>query len=269
MRNETGPSILSAEAILLARSLPFNLVQTLAASIAACVAGDWQAFRTQILQKVSHPHYRPFVARFLDAWRPVAEDLPPQAAAIALLTAAQCEKERREELSIEPVWTGPDVGGLPLRRTEQSLLDLLDSAAERILIVSYAVYNIPRIGEALIRSADRGIATTLIIETPDRIVGEHAYNTLKALGESVAARCNVYLWPPEQRATDAQGKPGLLHIKCAIADGRRLFLSSANLTEYAFTLNMELGLLVSGGPLPHQIETHFHRMIQMGVFAKV
>ena len=52
-----------------------------------------------------------------------------------------------------------------------------------------------------------------------------------------------------------------------MADGRWLFLSSANLTEYAFTLNMELGLLFKGGGLPEQIEMHFDRMIQTGVLA--
>ncbi len=65
-----------------------------------------------------------------------------------------------------------------------------------------------------------------------------------------------------------RAKPAFLHVKCAIADGQRLFLSSANLTEYAFTINMELGLLITGGALPEQVEKHFHQMIQQGVFAK-
>ena len=40
-----------------------------------------------------------------------------------------------------------------------------------------------------------------------------------------------------------------------------MFLSSANLTEYAFTINMELGLLVTGGKLPEKVERHFERLI--------
>jgi hypothetical protein len=47
-----------------------------------------------------------------------------------------------------------------------------------------------------------------------------------------------------------------------------LFLTSANLTEYAFTVNMELGMLVTGGGLPEQIEQHFDRMIQMGMLTR-
>jgi phosphatidylserine/phosphatidylglycerophosphate/cardiolipin synthase-like enzyme len=60
-----------------------------------------------------------------------------------------------------------------------------------------------------------------------------------------------------------------MHVKCAVADGRWLFLSSANLTGYAFTLNMELGVLVTGGPLPGQVETHLGRLIGTGVLTAV
>jgi phosphatidylserine/phosphatidylglycerophosphate/cardiolipin synthase-like enzyme len=53
-------------------------------------------------------------------------------------------------------------------------------------------------------------------------------------------------------------------VKCLVADARRLFVSSANLTEYAFTTNMELGLLITGGKLPIQVEAHFDRLIAKG-----
>ena len=108
----------------------------------------------------------------------------------------------------------------------------------------------------------------LIVETPNRIEGQGEYDCLLALGENVASACSVYYWPQENRAKDDNGKIGILHVKCAVADGRWLFLSSANLTEYAFTLNMELGLLITGGNLPGQVEAHFHRLIEAGVLAK-
>jgi phosphatidylserine/phosphatidylglycerophosphate/cardiolipin synthase-like enzyme len=108
----------------------------------------------------------------------------------------------------------------------------------------------------LVRAADRGVAIKVIVESPDRIEGQHAYSTLAALGPTIASRCAVYLWPLEQRERDDDGKFGKLHVKCAVADARWLFLSSANLTEYAFTLNMELGLLISGGDLASQVDLH-------------
>jgi len=42
-----------------------------------------------------------------------------------------------------------------------------------------------------------------------------------------------------------------------------------NLTEYAFTIHMELGLLITGGGLPKQIEEHFDRLISRRVLVKV
>ena len=70
--------------------------------------------------------------------------------------------------------------------------------------------------------------------------------------------------PSRQRPQSDGGKIGILHVKCAVADGRWLFLSSANLTEYAFTINMELGLLVTGGSLPKQIEERFLHLCRGG-----
>ena len=69
-------------------------------------------------------------------------------------------------------------------------------------------------------------------------------------------------WPKENRKADASGKLGILHVKCVVGDGRWLFLSSANLTKYAFSLNMELGVLITGGEAPRQIEQVFEEMIQ-------
>jgi phosphatidylserine/phosphatidylglycerophosphate/cardiolipin synthase-like enzyme len=48
-----------------------------------------------------------------------------------------------------------------------------------------------------------------------------------------------------------------------------MFLSSANLTEYAFTINMELGLLVTGGTLPERVQRHFERLVTAGTLLRV
>jgi phosphatidylserine/phosphatidylglycerophosphate/cardiolipin synthase-like enzyme len=47
-----------------------------------------------------------------------------------------------------------------------------------------------------------------------------------------------------------------------VADGEWLFLSSANLTQQAFTINMELGMLVRGGMMPGRVEEQFEQLIQ-------
>ncbi len=96
-----------------------------------------------------------------------------------------------------------------------------------------------------------------------------AYDTLAALGPAVAGRARILIWPAKARTTDANGRAGLMHVKAAVADGHRLLLTSANLTEYAFTTNMELGLMVTGGVLPGQVEMHFDRMVEECVLIPV
>ncbi|MCI0391383.1 MAG: DISARM system phospholipase D-like protein DrmC [Acidobacteria bacterium] len=269
MPNENSLSIIAVEAGKLARSLPLPLLHTLINVIGDCDLKDWPASKIRVIQNIAHPSYRTLAANFLDCWQDQAGELSSQSVCAALLTATESEKAHREHQSIELVWTGPEVGVIPLRRTEQALLQVIESAAQTITIISYAIYNIDRVSTALVNAANRGVTSSVIIETPDRIEGQNTYNTLKALGPSVASQCNVYLWPMEKRQKDAGGRPGILHVKCAVADSRLMFLSSANLTEYAFTLNMELGLLITGGTLPEQVEKQFNRMIQMGVLVKI
>ena len=95
------------------------------------------------------------------------------------------------------------------------------------------------------------------------------YNPLIALGGAVLDAAELYYWPMENRPPNAEEKRGIVHAKCVIADSSRMFISSANLTEQAFTLNMELGVLVSGTSTPTRVEAHFDALIQGGVVVPV
>src|SRR3954447_13717069 len=142
----------------LARLLPPSVVEAVAARLETSDGSDWGTLRGQIARAVPSPHHRHLVVAFLDRWRTEAGGVLPQSVAVALLTASEAEKGHREGQSVELVWTGPDVGVVPLRRTEQVVLQVIHTAAERLLVVSYAVFNIPRICDALVRAADRGVA---------------------------------------------------------------------------------------------------------------
>ena len=121
-------------------------------------------------------------------------------------------------------------------------------------------------GKALVRAAKRGVRLTVIVETPNKIEGEGEYDTIKALGQEVAACSTVYFWPKENRPLGDKDKVGILHVKCAVADGEWMFLSSANLPQQAFTFNMELGMLVRGGAMPKRVERQFEQLIESGEF---
>jgi phosphatidylserine/phosphatidylglycerophosphate/cardiolipin synthase-like enzyme len=256
--------LIAEAAIRLAGEMPAGTVEAL-----ACVVLSRPVTKAEVVQGIPHLHYRSLAIGFLDMWQTQAAAVPPEAVALALRTALHAERARRESQGVEIAWTGPATEGHPFRRTEQAVLQVLDSAQERITLVSYAVYRIPHVCGALVRAARRGVRISVIVETPDRLEGENEYSTLRALGTEAAACSAVYYWPKDQRGRDDHGKLGILHVKCVVADGRWLFLSSANLTEYAFTINMELGVLVTGGHLPGQVQAHFDRLVVAGTLARI
>ncbi|WP_097650919.1 DISARM system phospholipase D-like protein DrmC [Candidatus Chloroploca asiatica] len=208
------------------------------------------------------------VGAFITTWQALAPTVPPASVALALQAAGTAVRRQRRVQTVEVVWTGP-ASGQPLRRTAQVLQGLIDEAQQDLLIIAFAVYDIPEIGIALRRAAQRGIMLRLVIESPHARAGNIAYDSLVALGPQVAAHATIYQWPLAQRPRDNDGRHGSLHVKCAIADGQTLLISSANLTRYALSLNMELGLLLRGGRHPHDVQAHIEALIARGILTQI
>lgn len=255
---------LAEAATALADQLPFAAMQLLAKAIHD--SGDVNN-RPKILGTISTAAFRDAVDDFLKASSTL--DLSTDAIVSSLITAAQSEQFHRQEQTVELVWTGPESQAAPFRHTQQAILEVLDRAEKRITLVCYSVYNIPNIQQALIRAAQRGVRIRVVVETPNKLSGKNTYDTLKALGHDVAACSEVYYWPEEQRQRTENNTLAKLHAKCAVSDGNRLFLSSANLTEHAFTVNMELGVLMTGGKLPREVESQFKRLLDGRLIVEV
>lgn len=258
---------LAAQASVLAREMPGALVSTLADEIASCQNRDWDAIRLRVLQVTPHPRFRGLIEALLTTWHEHASTVTPESVSMALLAAMAAAEDSRRQV-VELVWTGPDVRTIPLRRTGQALLQVIEAAESELLIVSFAVYHVPAIMQALVRETQRGVHVRICVESSESGEQHLAYDALQALGQEVIQRADVYVWPGERRPVDQHGKTGSLHAKCAVADDRTLFISSANLTQYAMNLNMELGVLIRGGPLPGQVATHFGRLIADNVLVR-
>lgn len=252
----------------LTEALPEGAIHPLADAIDGVPAGAWPALQRAATRVLAAPQYREQVGAFVATWQAQAPMVPPSAVALALQAAATTLSRERRAQTIELVWTGP-ASGQPLRRTAQVLQTVIDEARRELLIVSFAVYDIPEIGAALLRAAQRGVTIRLIIESPQASAGKVAYDGLAAFGSQVAVHAEVYRWPLEQRQRDDEGRHGSLHAKCAVADATTLLISSANLTHYALSLNMELGMLIRGGPQPREVQAHFLALIQHEVLIRV
>lgn len=143
------------------------------------------------MQSLPTPDFREATATFLDEWDSCASGVGPEAVAVALYTVAERELAHLRNKLVEVAWTGPEPPETRFRQTEQAILEVLDKATKRLTVVSYAVYRIPHIREALVSAARRGVAIRLIVETPNRIEGQGEYDCLLALGDEVASACSV------------------------------------------------------------------------------
>jgi phosphatidylserine/phosphatidylglycerophosphate/cardiolipin synthase-like enzyme len=69
-----------------------------------------------------------------------------------------------------------------------------------------------------------------------------------------------WMWPAEQRPELPAGRAAL-HAKAAVADVHTALVTSANLTGHGINENMELGLVVRGGPVPRRLAAYFLQLM--------
>jgi phosphatidylserine/phosphatidylglycerophosphate/cardiolipin synthase-like enzyme len=137
--------------------------------------------------------------------------------------------------------TGPSPASqIPARRIDQVLYDLIGSAKREILLVTFAAYKISRLTDGLVLAIGRGVSVRLILEFEEASAGQLSMDALKAFPAALCQQANIYYWPLEKREKNVLGHPGKLHAKVAVIDDRIVF-SSANLTDDAFSRNLELG----------------------------
>lgn len=198
-------------------------------------------------------------------WDTNGADVSPVALALALRAASSMGDYCRSQESVELVWTGPDVSGMAFRRTDQALLELIECSQETLIVVTFAVYKIPEVAAALVTAARRGVSLTFILEYEES--GKVDFDGFRALGSDLMSTAQFYMWPLENRPRNDSGRPGTMHVKCAIADQSVVLLSSANLTEFALNINMEMGVMIRGGTVPARVAGHFRELVRSGVLA--
>lgn len=204
---------------------------------------------------------------FVQGWGMISGAPSPNEMALLITSIAAALDHERSKQSVELVWTGPKSRYIRLRRTDQALIELINSAKRRITIVSFAVYKARNIMSALEKATKRGVEIYIIIESPESSEGKITFDTISALGPALRSAAKVFIWPYAKRETTSDGKHGSLHAKIAISDDQ-LYISSANLTEYAMNLNMEMGILLTGGELPEQAQCHFDDLITNGILVQ-
>jgi cardiolipin synthase len=248
----------SAELLTAVRSLALAGSPAVIAKIAAAVEkrdAYSPTARSAIFLRVAAPALRPAVTAVVDAWSSEAS-VRGDVLATALRASSATVEHLRSTTSTEIVWTGPPTAEVPVRLTREVLLQVIGASTRLLTLTSFVAYKVPDLLEALQVAISRGVEVRIVLESKDS--GRIDFDPAKAflpLGSSV----RVYTWSAEDRP------PGsAMHVKAAIADDHTALVTSANLTGVAQTDNMELGLLIRGGPIPRSLQEHFGQLVTTG-----
>jgi phosphatidylserine/phosphatidylglycerophosphate/cardiolipin synthase-like enzyme len=169
--------------------------------------------------------------------------------------------------AIELVWTGPKTGLIPVRRTEQVILEVIDSARTEIFLVSYVFYKASSIVDALNAATRRGVTVGILLESSDEHGGAIRGDSVKTASEAVPDAA-IYIWDASAKAPEGDRLSAAVHAKCVVADGNLTFITSANLTSATLERNMELGVLIRGGAVPERLHSHLNALATTKVIRK-
>jgi phosphatidylserine/phosphatidylglycerophosphate/cardiolipin synthase-like enzyme len=174
----------------------------------------------------------------------------------------------QQQQSMELLWSGPSPDSqIPARRIDQEFYDLISSSKREILLVTFAAYKIHQLTDGLVKALNREVHVRLILEFEETSQGQLSMDALNAFPEIVRQRSEIYYWPLDKRERNSSGRPGKLHAKVAVVDDQAV-LSSANLTDDAFSRNCELGILFSNEQIIKRIRGHFSSLCANGTLKR-
>jgi len=189
---------------------------------------------------------------------------------ISLITKIiRLSKSEEETPGLQLVWSGPLQEGIPIRSTEQVIIDLIENARESLFISSFAVYKAKKVLKKIEDALDKGIQVSILLETPESSHFKIKIDPLKILPKAILDSATILIWPFNKRVKNEKDDGGSLHTKFIIQDDSRLFISSANLTESAFERNIELGVLISDRKVIKNLKDHINNLIIKNILIKI
>lgn len=234
-------------------------VQAVAARIRRTEAGK---ATTVLLSVVGTPVASAVVEQLVAVWQNTT--VAPDELASMLLAASHVYTKAASEQSVELVWTGPTTPFVSARRTEQALLQVINSAEQSLFITSFVAYDVSTIVKALNEAIDRGVAISMLLELSQEHGGSITFDAIGKM-RTVVPGARLYAWREKTEAFS----DGRVHAKVAVADGRMCFITSANLTGHAMEKNMEAGVLISGGPIAKVLDDHLRSLVDTNLISRV
>lgn len=178
--------------------------------------------------------------------------IAPASVAAAFRTGALVGqlKDKGQEVSL--AWTGPKTDFVPVRSTEQVMLEVIERAEEDIFLISFVNFGAVSIVEALNGAGGRGVGISMLLDDTNTTAGRMALAVPQA---------QVFIWNESSKLENGSPATASVHAKCVVADGREALITSANLTDYALEKNMELGVHLVGGREPQLLRRHLQALV--------
>ena len=239
--------------------LALRLSPARAQSVADMLCNEPVSFSADELRWVGEADLVDELVKIVASWRQAGFPFATLGGVFSGATAAAQSIDASQ--SIDIVWTGPKTRHVPVRRTEQALIDLIASAEHEIFLVSFVVYEHKALIDALKIAHKKGVTIRALVEAPKAAGGNlEKGDPVKAMRKALPDAI-VYVWVDR----GAEFELGAVHAKIAIADHDQALVSSANFTGRAMEQNMEAGLLVRGGSVPMQLSAHLEALIDTKV----
>jgi phosphatidylserine/phosphatidylglycerophosphate/cardiolipin synthase-like enzyme len=247
------------------QTTPPEMIGDVATEIERWGDESFELRKDKIISSIIGPQTKSKLSKLIDCWVTECPSLTAIGLATSIRSASVTFQTSRAPKT-ELIWTGPAGSSINFRRTDQALLELISGAKEHLLIVSFAVYKAKPIIDAIEDAIRRGVKVVICLEDTEEGKGKLTISGLKTFSSSIFRLASVYVWPLEKRPHNVDGMYGSLHAKIAVADRGKVFISSANLTDFAMDLNIELGVMVEGGDLPANVSRCFEDLITNKVF---
>ena len=187
------------------------------------------------------------------------------------------EKGRADSGHVELVWSGPESNSAESRDTAVVLRELFLSAETSVLISGFAVFDGRTIFKALAERMDAKpdlqARFFLNVARPG-----HDSTTDAELVVRFASDFRKRHWPgrrfpevyydPRSLALEPRERSSL-HAKCAVIDGRRAFVTSANFTPAAQDRNIEAGVIIDSPSFAIRLQSQFESLVTRGLLKPV
>jgi phosphatidylserine/phosphatidylglycerophosphate/cardiolipin synthase-like enzyme len=227
------------------------------------------------LQQIVGQHAAWAVSNKLDLLS--ASGMSSEALSVCLeLTADALSSRLPLEDLVDLVTTGPEAGGVANRSTAVVVSELFRGAERSVLVAGYAVYQGQKVfqalGDRMVQRPELDVRMFLDLprkkgdtSTADALVARFAQQFKSSKWPNAMPLPHVYCC---EHLMGSNGKPGSLHAKCIVVDGKYVFVSSANFTEAAQERNIEVGLLVQSPTLADRIRVFFDALLDVRFFIR-